>query len=488
MKNEAQSQLQCCIPAEIRMNKKSKIIILFFCALTLSLHLIADYHSGFHSDEFLYIESGHHLAFGYMEIPPLLGVLAFIQNLFHSTSVFIYHISPHIAMLLMVIYIGKITTALGGKKIAVFITLFCFLISPGFRGSQQLFEPVVFSQLFWLLSFYQLTKFVKHGSRKHLWYLAILIALFFLTKYVALFFCFGLLSLWFFKKIRITLIKSRFWQCLIVSFLIVLPNIIWQYANDWPALQMFQRLYETQLDNLTFLEVLHNLFLSINPIAFILILPAFIFVFVDKKNKSLYLPLGLSILLSILLLSFSKGKAYYFFPIALTLLPFCGVFWERLIQPKRKWLLYPLSLMLLIGTLLIPFGLPVFSFPQYLNSVYKYTPKEKKNGKEVLPIQAYSTKEEWKTTMQQLQSVYDSLPADEKRNSLIWGKHYSQAGAVELFKDNYDLPNAFSYHGSFYTWAPSGKMPNTVIAFCYNDTSNHFFDPFIITKTNCTFP
>ena len=80
--------------------------------------------------------------------------------------------------------------------------------------------------------------------------------------------------------------------------------------------------------------------------------------------------------------------------------------------------------------------------------------------------------------MQQLQSVYDSLPENEKKNCLIWGKHYSQAGAVELFKDEYRLPNAFSYHGSFYTWAPADKMPETVIAFCYNDTDDDFFYPF----------
>jgi hypothetical protein len=462
------------------MTKQTKLIILFFCILKLTLHLIADSHSGFQSDEFLYIESGRHLAFGYMELPPMIGLLAFIQNLFHSHSVFVYHIFPHIAMLLIVIYVGKITVELGGKNIAVFIALFCLLIAPGFEGSQQPFEPVVFNQLFWVLCFYQLTRFIQHGNKKYLWYLTLFTALFFLTKYDALFFAFGLLSLLFFRTARVALIKGKYWQCLIISFLILLPNIIWQYANDWPALQMFHRLYETQLDDLAPMHVLRDLFLSVNPIAFILMLPAFVFMFVNKRNKSLYLPLACSILLSVLFLAYSKGKAYYFFPIALTILPFCGIFWEGLILPKRKWLLYPLSLILLIGAVLIPFGMPVYSFPHYLNSVFKYSPKEKKNGKDVLPnqFQEYIAKEKWKTMMQQLQSVYDSLPENEKKNCLIWGKHYSQAGAVDLFKDEYRLPNAFSYHGSFYTWAPTGKMPETVIAFSYNDAGDDFFNSF----------
>jgi len=462
------------------MSNQTKLTILFFCSLELTLHLIADSHSGFQSDEFLYIELGRHLAFGYMELPPMIGLLAFIENLFQSHSVFVYHIFTHTAMLLIVIYVAKITVELGGKNIAVLIALFGLLIAPGFEGSQQPFEPYVFTQLLWILCFYQLTRFIKHGNRTHLWYLSLFTALFFLTKYDALFFAFGLLSLFFFRRTRVALIKGKYWQCLIVSFLILGPNIIWQYVNDWPALQMFHRLYATQLDDLAPMNVLRDLYGSVNPIVFILMVPAFVFMFVNKRNKNLYLPLACSILLSVLFLAYSKGKAYYFFPVVLTILPFCGIFWEGLLLPKRKWLLYPLTLILLLGAMLIPFGIPVYSFPHYLNSVFKYFPKEKKNGKDVLPnqFQEYIAKEKWKTMMQQLQSVYESLPENEKKNCLIWGRHYSQAGAVELFKDEYRLPNAFSYHGSFYTWAPMGKMPETVIAFCYNDVPNDFFDSF----------
>jgi 4-amino-4-deoxy-L-arabinose transferase-like glycosyltransferase len=460
------------------MTKQTKLTIGFFCIVKLTLHIMADSHSGFQSDEFLYIESGRHLAFGYMECPPLTGLLAFIQNGLHSHSVFVYHIFPHMAMLLIVIYVGKITVELGGKTIAVLIALFCLLIAPGFEGSQQPFEPVVFSQLFWVICFYQLVRFIKYEDKKYVWYLTLCTALFFLTKYDALFFCFGLLSLLFFRRTRVALIKAKFWQCLIIALLIVLPNIIWQYVNDWPVLQMFHRLYETQLDGVTPLHTLRDVFLSVNPFAFIMILSALIFMFVGKSDKPLYLPLACSILLSVLFLACSKGKAYYFFPIVLTILPCCGIFREDLLLSKRKWLFYPLSFILLLGALLIPFGMPVLSFPHYLNSVFKISPKEIKNGKPVLPMQEYDANQRWKMVMEQLQLVYDSLPEKEKKDCLIWGKHYSQAGAVELFKDEFRLPNAFSYHGSFYTWAPAGKMPGTVIAFCYNDAGDDFFNPF----------
>ncbi|PQB06937.1 hypothetical protein BST83_07050 [Polaribacter filamentus] len=91
---------------------------------------------------------------------------------------------------------------------------------------------------------------------------------------------------------------------------------------------MFSSLYETQLDKISRIDNLKNLILASNPISLILVFPAIFFLF--KSNKiELYKPLAFSIMLSFLLLLFSKGKSYYFFPIILTILPFAGIFWEQ---------------------------------------------------------------------------------------------------------------------------------------------------------------
>ncbi len=288
----------------------------------------------------------------------------------------------------------------------------------------------------------------------------------------------GSLGLLLFRNIRKALIAAKYWQFIVVALLILLPNMVWQYVDGFPALHMFNRLYLTQLDDLTFIEVVSGLFLDINPITSIMLIPTLIFIVGGQKMKHHYRPLATSILFSVLFLAYSKGKAYYFFPIVLTLLPFVGGFFERIIMPQRRCLLYPLGFILLLGTMLIPFGLPIYSYAHYVDIIHKYLPKNVKNGKEILPMQEYITKQKWESTMQELQSVYDSLPANEQSNCLIWGKHYSQAGAIELMKSTYRLPNAFCYHGSFYSWAPFGQMPKTVIAICYNDTSEKFFYPF----------
>ena len=457
------------------MTKQARLIVLIFCIIKLTLHLIADSHSGFQGDELFHIETGKHLAFGYMEFPPLIGLLAFIQNLFGSNSVYIHHLFAHIASILIIIYVAKTTIELGGKNKAVFLALLCIIIAPSFGRSQQLFQPVVFSQLFWVLSFYQLTRFVKYLDKNSLWYLTAFVVLGCSVKYDALFFIFGLSALLLFKRTRKALLQQHFWKNLIVIILLLLPNLIWQYVNDFPVLQMFGRLYATQLDHLSRAGSLGRLLIEINPLSsFLIIVPAFIFIF--KNNKTLNRPLAISILLSIAFLSFSNGKPYYFYPIVLTIIPFGAIFWEHIILQNKKWIIYPITTLLLFASVLIPFGMPVYSFNRYLTKVYPFEKKDIEGGKYAVKYDEYYTKEKWKETMQQLKSVYDSLPANEKQNCLIWGKHYGQAGAVNLLGVDYNLPKSFSYHGSFYSWTPKGQMPNTIIALSYR--VGDFFSPY----------
>ena len=49
---------------------------------------------------------------------------------------------------------------------------------------------------------------------------------------------------------------------------------------------------------------------------------------------------------------------------------------------------------------------------------------------------------------------------------------------TNITTENYYLPEAFSLHGSFYSWLPKGDMPNTVIALSNTDSDffQHYFE------------
>lgn len=200
----------------------------------------------------------------------------------------------------------------------------------------------------------------------------------------------------------------------------------------------------------------------------------------NRSNKTLYRPLATTIVLSIIFLAVNKSKTYYFYPAIITLLIFGSVWFEQRVLNWRKWMLYPITgLLFLSGVMLMPFGLAILP----LNSFIKFARLKEENGR-VAVYQEYYSQYKWKKTMAALQQVYDSLPPLEKKDALIWGKHYSQAGAVNLFRKNYNLPKAISYHGSFYLWVPTkGELPTTVIAFTNGEAGIDFFPDFFNNVT-----
>jgi hypothetical protein len=59
---------------------------LYFLALIKFIlpYLLQDSYYEPHRDEFLYLAEGKHLAWGFLEIPPLLSVCAWLSHLFGS--------------------------------------------------------------------------------------------------------------------------------------------------------------------------------------------------------------------------------------------------------------------------------------------------------------------------------------------------------------------------------------------------------------------
>src|SRR6476620_7987031 len=71
-----------------------------------------------HRDEFLYLEQGHHLAWGYMEVPPMLSWLSYLTHLF-SGSFFWVKFWPSFFGALTLVITCAMVLEMGGKFFAV---------------------------------------------------------------------------------------------------------------------------------------------------------------------------------------------------------------------------------------------------------------------------------------------------------------------------------------------------------------------------------
>lgn len=433
-------------------------LIALFVIINLVVHVIADFNSGFHGDELLHIDAGNHPAFGYMDFAPMIAYLACFQNLFQSDSLLVNHFFVHLATALILLLCGLMTLKLGGKWLAVFATLSCIMFSPGFGASHSLFLPALFEQLAWVVCLYFLVSYSNNPKNKYLIAIGFFAALGFLTKYSIVFLIAGfILSVLIFQ--REILKKKAFWMAILLFLIIILPNILWQINNDFPVFRHVSKLYEVQLENNSRLVEFKSLVLFLNPFTSVFWIAALLIVpFVGTFKK--YRLATFSLLIAFMLLFIAKGKVYYYFPIILGLLPLGATFVEGLLQKRKAILIVYLTILVGFGIIILPKGIPVLPLERYVGI---YGPKKNADNKIPLTFENYYSKGIWAQVLTSVQKTYRELPANEQKACLIWGRHYSEAGGINLPGKRYGLPQAFSFHSSYYNWVPDFPKDITVI-------------------------
>src|ERR1700691_3699419 len=80
-----------------------------------------------HRDEFLYLAEGHHMAWGYLEVPPVMSVFGFITNLL-GASLFWIKIWSSLFGSLTYLLVARLIRAMGGKIFALILGFLPFVL------------------------------------------------------------------------------------------------------------------------------------------------------------------------------------------------------------------------------------------------------------------------------------------------------------------------------------------------------------------------
>ena len=112
-----------------------------------------------HRDEFLYLAEGRHMAWGYMEVPPLLSVFAWLTNLFGG-GFFWIKFWPSLFGALTYLIVGRMVLALGGRLFALLLAFLPFVFGAYLR-THYLFQPGFLEIFFWTLLAYALVRYMQ---------------------------------------------------------------------------------------------------------------------------------------------------------------------------------------------------------------------------------------------------------------------------------------------------------------------------------------
>ncbi|EAY31271.1 ArnT family glycosyltransferase [Microscilla marina] len=442
-------------------------VLIALFAVKLFIHLWAGNQYGFHRDELLYLVQGHHLSFGYMEVPPVTAWLGRLARTIGGDSLLAMRTLTALAGLCTLWLTVQFVRKLGGSLFAQVLAVVCILASPAFYRHHTLFQPVVFDQLCWLLVYYFLLHYLLSHQPRYLLWMGAAAGVGMLTKYNMLF-CVGGIVLAMFATNHRKLIASPWvWAALGVSGVILLPNIFWQYQHDFPVMDHFKGLYKKQLQGMTagdFLLAQLRMHQYITAPVWLLGLWYFL------QQKSLRW-LGGAYLATLGLFIIAQGQAYYFNGVYPLMFAGGAVFIAQQIEKnKAKLLIRPVLALVIftLGMVVMPYGTPFLTIDQLIKytqalDINPITPLP--NGRVQNLTSDYADMFGWREQVKVVADTYTKLSKTEQEHCLIWGENYGEAGALHYLGKPYGLPPAISVHGSFYLWGagnPNAQLAITV--------------------------
>jgi hypothetical protein len=438
------------------MSKKN-IVLLFFILLKFVLQYFAiNPVYELHRDEFLHLDLGKHLAWGYTSVPPVTGWISFII-LQLGNSVFWVKFFPALFGVLTMVVVWKIIEELNGKLFALILGLGCVTFSALLRIN-TLYQPNSLEYLLWTLLFFAVVKFINSENNKWLWLASVTFAFGVLNKYNIAFLILGLLPALLITSHRKIFLNKHLYFSLLVALLIVSPNLIWQYKNDFPVFHHLKTLAETQLVNVNRIDFLKEQLLFFTGSLFVIVL-AFVSFFVYAPFRKFQIFFW-STVFTLAIFTYFKAKGYYAIGLYPVLLAFGSIYLEKLLS--KGWLRYLQPVAVLIPVFLIvaiwQYVLPVLT-PEKI--IMKKEVFEKigllrwEDGKNHKLPQDFADMLGWKELAEIVDQTFESI--DEKENTIIHCDNYGQAGAINFYSKQKHT-QAVSMNADYINWYPLDKM------------------------------
>jgi hypothetical protein len=441
-------------------------VLVVLVLLKLSLHfgtnLLGPY--GFHRDEFLYMAMGEHLRLWHMDFPPAVAIASEVTRWVLGDSLFSVRLFPAIFSSALVCFAMVVAWELGGGRFAQALAGLAVVCHILFLRSGNLFQPVVFDQLWWTVGLYALLRLCRHGEPR--WWLLFGAACGFglLSKFSILVFGLAVFLALLTTSYRRSLLTHWPWLALFIVLVIGSPSIVGQISLGFPVLDQMGDLRSAQLARVTPLQfVTAQLLMGVGAVVAVVGLAALVL----AKQWQAYRLVGWACLWSLIVLMVLHGKDYYAGPIYPTLFGVGAVVLERWDltpwAPIVRWA--TATGIVLYAALLLPMGLPILgpaAMERYLERLGSEDAVTTNVGAvERLP-QDYADMLGWEEQVQAVGRVYHDLDPVDRAKAVILGSNYGEAGAIDFFGSRHGLPSAIAVVGTYWFFGP-GELPGEVV-------------------------
>ena len=398
-------------------------------AILLHLPFLGEY--GWFRDELYYVVCGERLAWGYVDHPPLVAVLARLGMGLGGGSLVGLRLLPVLTGALVVFLTGWLSRELGGGRFAQLLAAVCALTAPVYLFMFHTFSMNPFDVLFWTLGALVVARIARTGDGR-LWLLfGAITGLGLLNKHSVLFFGFGVVVGLLLTPERRHLGSRWIWLGGLIAAALVLPHVLWQIQNDWPTAEFVRNATERKNVALPPLAFFREQVMQMQPFTFPVWLAGLGWLLLARAGRPFRL-LGWMYLAAFVVLVSQSSKPYYLSPAYPVLFAAGGVALEAGLRRLREGWLRPalagacLAVVVLggaIGAPLVVPLLPVERLIPYLRTLGLQANSGERHEMGDLP-QHFADMHGWTTLVDEIERVWRTLPPAEREKAGVLVQNY----------------------------------------------------------------
>jgi len=459
------------------------LIVIAIAFAKFIFHVYFNNRYDYFRDEFDYMSCGNHLAWGYVDQPPLIPFLIHICRAVLGDSLRSIRMIPALASSLLVVQAAMLAREFGGRRFALLLSAITVVVAPQYLSNGSLLGTNCLEPNLWMgCAYFAILAIKRNDPRYWLWF-GVVAGVGLQEKYSIALFGFGMVIGLLLTAQRRVFLNPWIWIGGLAAFLIFLPNLLWNIHNHWPFVQLMHNIREDGRDVVFPLpQYFFQQMLLVSPFTFPIWIRGLVVFFVSARFKP-YRAFGWCYLVCFTVFFLLHGKTYYLAPVYPVLLAAGAVVVESTIGGQKSeteegatskprsarlaWLKPVIVTVLLASAAyLAPVVVPILSPDAFLAYV-KYLPMklpvmEHSHARAALP-QWYSDQFGWHEIVAETAKAYNQLSAAERPGCGIFAQDYGQAGAIDFFGRQYGLPPALSGHQTYWIWGPRGYSGNCLI-------------------------
>jgi 4-amino-4-deoxy-L-arabinose transferase-like glycosyltransferase len=436
-----------------------------FAIATFVLHFAVAGGYGYQRDELYFISCARHLAWGYVDQPPLIAVVAKLALALFGDSLYGIRFLPAVAAAATVVVTGRIARRLGGGVFAQSIAMLGIALAPFYLATGNLLTMNAFEPLLWVGAAYLFLK-ASENDRPLTWVaLGTVSGLGLINKYSMFFFLGSCIVAIVLSPERRSLLRPGFAVAVTIAAIFVVPTLVWQAEHGWPQLEVLHNAAADKNVVVGPIAFYSQQILMMNPLAapiWIAGLWSLLFA-ADGRRLRWY---GYAYLLLSLTYLALGAKVYYLAPIY----PVLFAAGAQLIESRVRslpWLAVAYPALLLLGGLAIaPEAFPLLPLQQFLKyeRILDFRGIKMEKHPEGRVPQHFADMLGWHQLVRTFAGAYDRLTPAQQRDAVILTRDYGQASAIDFFGPRYHLPHAISGHNNYYLYGTAGASGKVVLA------------------------